>query len=131
VTTWAQTAIQWATSQALSLFGSTWQYRVLSSAYDAETDTFGTATNFSAQVVGQSQTQEYSETGHDYEKRQRAIIKCADTVSLKIGDQVIAPDGKHWHVLEVQDQNDVDGAKRYVIDRAVDLKGGDQARGGA
>lgn len=126
-----QTDIQSALRSTVAIFGSSsWQYRSLTSANDAETATYGTAAAFTAHQVSLAVTLAYDDKGHDYRKVQRAQIKCTDAVVLKIGDQCIDPAGKHWHVAEVQDASDMDGIKRYVIERAVDAKGADKSKGG-
>ena len=125
-----QSDIQGVLRDAQALFGASWQYETLTSAPDA-TKAYAAGVTFTAQLVGSAQTQAYSDDRRAYRKAQRATLKCSDAIALQIGDRLIEPvTTDHWHVMEVMDAIGMDGIKRYVIERAIDTKGGDKARSG-
>ena len=125
--------IQDAMRSVIVIFGdATWQYRTLTSAYDVRPATYSGLTTFTAQAVQGSVTEEFDEKRGAYVRRARQVIKCSDAIALAIGDQVIDPDGKHWHVDgNIDAARTADGIFRYSLARDIPLKGAASERGGA
>lgn len=100
--------------------GETWTYRQLTSAYDAEAKTYGTAANIVGHQSNRTHTEPYRTDLGVWVRSERCGFRVADnTTELKQGDQLTDPNGVYWNVSGVLSTGV--GTRRYDLSREVPL----------
>lgn len=114
----------------VAFFGDAWTYRALTSAYDAETRTYGSYTAFTAQVVAVNVSDDYDQLKAAFVKKERIVLKCSDAILLNVGDQTKNATGTVYHVDGPDDAMVADGLIRYRCSRMAPQLGEAQRGGG-
>jgi len=104
-----------------SLFGETMQYRQMSSG------AFGSWTDCMAELKAHFNGEEFDPQTQRLAKVERANLKLYDqpgtsAPTLRIGDEILDPNGRVWAVLERHHAERAAGVYRYLLRRKIPLR---------
>ena len=108
--------------------GETWTYRQLTSAYDVEPRTYGTATNIEGHQSNRTHSEPFQNQRGIWVRTERCGFRVSDaTTELKQGDQLCDTASNYWAVMGILSTGV--GTRRYDLTRDVPLMA-DGDRGG-
>jgi len=100
--------------------GETWQYRQMTSAYDVEPRTYGTAANIVGHQANRTHSEPFRTEAGLWLRSERCSFRAADnTTELKQGDQLSDPNSVYWSVVGIASTGV--GTFRYDLSREVPL----------